>query len=117
MDSQSSDISEIIKFDENFLKLLEVDGGCVKGLKYHKCVKEAKNFYRAYVKKCNEYNTYIDFFTPLCWHLVACGIGYDKALKYLLEIKDRLLLYLKGTMESGTFNRIVGEMENIGQNH
>lgn len=114
MDSQYSDLSKLVEFDDKFLKLLEIKGGLFKRLKYRKCVKEAKNFYRAYVKKCNEYNTYIDFFTPLCWHLVACGFGMDKSMNYLCEIREGLLSYLKSTVNGGMFSRLQGELEKIG---
>lgn len=100
MVSQYSDanVHDICKFDKEFLNLLEVDGGFLKKRKYRKFVKSSKEFYAAYVKKCNEYNTYMDFFTPLLWYLVGCGYGYDQSLKYLSEIRNGIIEYLKRTL-------------------
>lgn len=109
MDSQYSDGNghDICKFDKEFLKLLEVEGGFFKKRKYRKFVKSSKEFYVAYVKKCNEYNTYMDFFTPLLWYLVGCGYGYDQSLKYLSEIRNGIVEYLKRTLPEN----VIMEME------
>ena len=108
MDSQSSDnvIETICKFDDKFLKLLEVDGGFFKKRKYKKFVIKAKEFYKAYVKKCNEYNTYMDFFTPLLWYLVGCGYGYDQSAEYLSEIRGGIVEHLKKTLPSEVLRNI-----------
>lgn len=98
MDSQYSD--NILEFDKTFSHLLEVEGGFFKRIKFRKCVKRAKEFYVAYVKKCNEYNEYIDFFEPLFGYLISCGFGYDKSLEYLSEIRERILKYLNSTISS-----------------
>lgn len=108
MDSQcSDDIRETIcKFDETFLKLLDVDGGWIKRLRYKGVVKKAKEFYVAYIKKCNEYNTYMDFFTPLLWYLIGCGYGYSKASAYLGEVRGKILEHLKQTVPSDMLQKI-----------
>ena len=113
MDSQYSDDiqSTICKFDERFLKLLEVDGGFLKRVKYRKFVKKAKEFYHAYVKKCNEYNTYIDFFTPLLYYLVGCGYGYEESSKYLGEIRNGIIEHLKKTLPSDVLAHIGGNFD------
>ena len=112
MDSQSSNtVSETVcKFDEQFLKLLEVDGGMLKRMKFRKMVKSSKEFYRAYVKKCNEYNTYMDFFTPLLWYLVGCGYGYDKSISYLSEIRGGIVAHLVKTLPKEVLDKMEGEL-------
>lgn len=95
MDSQYS--KDIIKYDDYFMNLLEVKGSFIHKLIYRNAVRESKEFYKAYVIKCNEYNTYMDFFTPLSWHLVCCGIKYKKVLKYFSEIRDGIIEYLKSS--------------------
>ena len=112
MDSQFS--KDLMEFDSTFEKLLEVEDGFIKKMKYRKCVKEAKNFYRAYVKKCNEYNEYIDFFTPLLYHLIACGFGYDKSAEYLSEIRVKILKYLNETIPNDVKKNFSEEFRNIG---
>ena len=84
----------VCDFDEHFLNLLEVGGGAIRRCWYRKCVRTAKEFYSAYVTKCREYNTYIDFFTPLSWHLIACGCGYRRTMKYLSIIRDGIVEHL-----------------------
>lgn len=93
MDSQS--FESLLGFDKAFESLLEVDGGVIKRFRYRKMVAKAKEFYSAYVRKCNEYNSYIDFFEPLMGYLVLCGFGYGKSAKYLSEIRSGILEYLK----------------------
>ena len=114
MASQFSDntTETICKFDDHFLKLLEVDGGFVKRMKYGKFVKKAKEFYHAYVKKCNEYNTYMDFFTPLLWYLVGCGYGYDQSAAYLSEIRGGIIEHLRKTLPAEILNNLG---DNFGQ--
>ena len=112
MDSQFS--KDLMEFDSTFEKLLEVEDGFIKKMKYRKCVKEAKNFYRAYVKKCNEYNEYIDFFTPLLYHLIACGFGYDKSAEYLSEIRVKILKYLNETIPNDVKKNFSEEFRNNG---
>lgn len=112
MDSQSS--KDLMEFDATFEKMLEVDGNLIKRTKYRRCVKEAKNFYKAYVKKCNEYNEYIDFFTPLLYHLIACGFGYDKSADYLSEIRVKILKYLNDTIPNDVKKNFSEEFKNIG---
>jgi len=103
-----------MEFDATFEKMLEVDGNLIKRTKYRRCVKEAKNFYKAYVKKCNEYNEYIDFFTPLLYHLIACGFGYDKSADYLSEIRVKILKYLNDTIPKDVRQNFSEEFKNIG---
>ena len=112
MDSQSS--KDLMEFDATFEKRLEVDRNLIKRTKYRRCVKEAKNFYKAYVKKCNEYNEYIDFFTPLLYHLIACGFGYDKSADYLSEIRVKILKYLNDTIPKDVRQNFSEEFKNIG---
>ena len=108
MVSQSSDsITETIcKFDDRFLKLLEVDGGFFRRRKYRKFVEKSKEFYRAYVKKCNEYNTYMDFFTPLLWYLVGCGYGYDQSAEYLSVIRGGIIEHLRKTLPAEVLSNL-----------
>ena len=103
-----------MEFDSTFEKMLEVEGSFFKRMKYSGCVKEAKKFYGAYVKKCNEYNEYIDFFTPLMYHLIACGFGYDKSADYLSEIRVKILKYLNDTIPKNAQKNFSEEFKNIG---
>ena len=98
MDSLSSNSGTICSFDNEMPKLLEVKGGFFKRLSYRGIVKKSKEFYNAYVKKCNEYNTYMDFFTPLVWYLIGCGYGYSKTLKYLSQVRGSIIEHLKKTV-------------------
>lgn len=110
MDSQyssSNALDSVCKFDEHFMNLLKVNGNFLKRLKYKKFVKSSQEFYRAYVKKCNEYNTYMDFFTPLLWYLVGCGYGYDESLSYFSEIRNGIIEYLKKSVP-GDMLKITG---------
>ena len=111
MDLQSSNL--VLDFDSTFEKLLEVDGGLFKRLRFRGCVRHAKEFYKAYVKKCNEYNECLDFFEPLLGYLVYCGYGYDKSVKYLSEIRTGILSYLEKTVPKNH----IGEFDVVGQNN
>lgn len=107
MDLQS--FEKITKFDETFNSLLEVKGNLLKKIRFRKCVKEAKDFYKAYVKKCNEYNQYIDFFEPLFGYLIYCGFGYDKSAEYLSEIRKGILEYLNMSLPDEMVENIDGK--------
>ena len=108
MDSQSS--SEV-GFDSEFENLLNVKGGFLKRFRYRKLVAEAKTFYKAYVKKCNEYNDYIDFFEPLLGYLILCGFGYDKSVEYLSEIRNGIIAHLEKSVPSN----MIKELKSLGK--
>lgn len=77
--------ADIPGFDQQFDEMLVVNR-----LFYGKIVRVTRDFYRAYLKKCNEYNCYMNFFEVLYAYLIGYGFRHRKIAKYIEMISSKI---------------------------
>jgi len=77
--------SDIPGFDPKFDELLVVNK-----LFYGKIERVTRDFYKVYVRKCNEYNCYMNFFEVLYAYLIGCGFKHKKIEKYVDMVSEKI---------------------------
>ena len=80
-------------YDENMISLLKVNK-----LFFKKISNVSQDFYKVYIKKCNEYGTYMNFFEILYVYLIGYGFRQKKIKKYIEIVHDKIVNQLKSSV-------------------